>query len=172
MDLFVQFRWRSSPGHWDLVASSLDRAPNQTSFQDALVSKHARSAFAYVFVYANAGWETLPISPDFERVPSASVVAGSLGPGRETMPIPPDCEHVPGSGVTASATDAGWESISIPPDRIHVPGAGIAAGAPDPEIMLIPSDCERVTGTIGDAGDLFFVRFYVDDSILLEVRFF
>ena len=62
----------------------------------------------------------------------------------------------------------------IPPDRTHIPGAGVATGAPGPdqETMSIPSDCERVPGNGGDAGDPFFVRFYVDDGILVEVRFF
>lgn len=40
------------------------------------------------------------------------------------------------------------------------------------ETMSIPSDCERVSGAGGNAGDQFFVRFYVDDGILVEVRFF
>ena len=62
----------------------------------------------------------------------------------------------------------------IPPDRTHIPGAGVATGAPGPdqETMSIPSDCERVPGNGGHAGDPFFVRFYVDDGILVEVRFF
>ena len=38
--------------------------------------------------------------------------------------------------------------------------------------MPISSDCERVPGNGGDAGDPFFVRFYLDDGILVEVRFF
>ena len=64
--------------------------------------------------------------------------------------------------------------MSIPPDRTHIPGADIATGAPGPdrETMSIPSDCERVPGNGGDAGGPFFVRFYVDDGILVGVRFF
>ena len=38
--------------------------------------------------------------------------------------------------------------------------------------MSILSDCECVPRTGGDAGYHFFVRFYVDDGILVEVRFF
>ena len=38
--------------------------------------------------------------------------------------------------------------------------------------MPIPSDCERVPGNGGDAGNPFFVRVYVDDVILVEDRFF
>ena len=44
LDLFLHFGWRSSPDYWDLVASSLEHAHNQTSFQDAVVSEHGRSA--------------------------------------------------------------------------------------------------------------------------------
>ena len=90
------------------------------------------------------------------------------------MPIPPACERVPGSGITAGVTDAGWEMRSIPPDFTNIPGIGVAAGAPgsDRETMPTPSDCKRVPGNGGDAGDIFFVKFYVDDGILVEVRFF
>ena len=175
-NLFLQFGWRSSPGFRDLVTSSLEHAHNQTSFQDAVVSEHGRSAVAYVRVDADACWETMPIPPDCERVPSAGVVAGSPDACRETtpIPIPPDCERVPGSGITAGVTDAGWETMSIPPDYTHIPGAGVAAGAPGPdrETVPIPSDCERVPGNAGNADDPFFVRFYVGDGILVDVRFF
>ena len=135
-----------------------------------MISEHGRSAVAHVSVGADAGWETMPIPPDCERVPSASVVAGSPDTGRETMPIPPDWERVPDFGVTAGVTDVGWETISIPPDQAHIPGAG--APGPDRETMPIPSDCERVAGNEGDAGDPFFVRFCIDDGILVEVRSF
>ena len=174
MNLFLQFGWRSSPGYWDLVASSLEHVYNQTKFQDAVLPEHYRSAVAHVRVDANAGWETMPISPACERVPSAGVVAGSPDAGRETMPIPPDYKRVPGSGITAGVTDAGWETMSILPDHIRIPGAGVAAGAPGPdrETISIPSDYERVPGNAGDAGDTFFVRFHVDDGILVEARFF
>ena len=61
--------------------------------------------------------------------------------------------------------------MSIPPDSTHIPGAGVAAGVPSPdrETMPIPSDCEGVPGNGSDAGNPFFVRFYVDDGILVEV---
>ena len=104
VDLFPQFGWRSSPEYWDLVASSLEHVHIQTSFQDAVVYEYARSAVvALVSVDANAGWETMPIPPDCERVPSAGVFAGSQPTSRETMQIPPDCERVPGSGVTSAS---------------------------------------------------------------------
>ena len=48
VDVFLQFEGRSSPGYWDLVASSLEHAHNQTGFQDAVVSEHGRSAIAHV----------------------------------------------------------------------------------------------------------------------------
>ena len=152
----------------------MENTHNQTSFQDAVVSEHGRSAVAHVRVDADAGWETIPIPPDCERVPRAGVVASSPDASRETIPIPPDCERVPGSGITTGVTDAGWETMSIPPDYTHIPGAGIAAGAPGPdrETMPIPSDCECVPVSGGDASDPFFVRFYVDDGILVKVRFF
>ena len=38
--------------------------------------------------------------------------------------------------------------------------------------MLILSDCERMLGNGSGAGDSFFVRFYIDDGILVEVHFF
>ena len=138
-----------------------------------VVSEHVRSAVAHVSVDADAGWETMRVLPDCERVPSAYIVAGSPDASRETIPIPPDCERVPGSGVTARATDASWETILISPDRAHMPGAGVAAVAPgsDREMMPIPSDCESVPGTGGDAGNSFFVRFFVDDNILIEVGY-
>ena len=119
----------------------MEHGHNQTSFEDAEVSKHDRSAVAPVSVEAGAGCET--------------------------MPIPPDCERIPGSDVIAGATDAGWETMSISPDRAHIPGDGVAAGTPGPnrETMPIPSDYERVPGTNGDAGDPSFVRFYFDDDI-------
>ena len=172
MYLFPQSRWRSSLGYWDLVASSLEHAHNQTSFQDKVVSEHGRSTVvAHVSADADAGWKTMPVLPDYECVSSAGVVTGSPDAGRETMLIPPDCERVPGS---VGATGAGWETMSIPPDRGHIPCAGVVTGAPGPdrETMPIPSDCERVTGAGGDAGDPFFVQFYVDDGILFEVPFF
>ena len=152
----------------------MEHAHNQTTFQDAVVFVHGRSAVAHVKVDADAGRETMPISPDCERVPSAGAVAGSPDASRKTMPIPPDCERDPGSGITAGVTDAGWETMSIPLDYIHKPGAGVATGAagPDRETMPIPPDCERVPGNDSDAGDPFFVRFYVDDGILVEVRLF
>ena len=87
VDVFLQFGWRSSPGYWDLVASSLEHAHNQTSFRDVMVSGHGRSAIAHVSVDADAGWETMPIPPDCKCVPSAGVVAGSPGAGMETLPI-------------------------------------------------------------------------------------
>ena len=122
----------------------------------------------------DAGWETVPIPPDYERVPSTGVAAGHPDADRQTMPIPPDCKHVPGSGITADVADAGWGTISTAPDYTRIPDADVAAGAPgpDPETMSIPSDCERVLGNGGDAGDPFVVRFYVDDSILVGARFF
>ena len=128
---------------------------------------------AHVSVDADAGWETMRISPDYERVPSARIVAGNPGTSRETMPIPPDCERVPGSSDTAGATDGSWGTISIAPDRAHKPGAGVAgvAAGRNRETIPIPSDCESVPGTGGDAGNPFFVRFYVDDNILKEVRY-
>ena len=128
VDLFLQFGWRSSPGYWDLVASTLEHAYNQTSSQDAVVSRHGRSDVAHAGADADSDWETMSIPPDRERVPSAGAVAGSPGAGRETMPIPPDCKRVPGSGVTADATDGGSEMMSLSPDRTHKPGAGVAAG--------------------------------------------
>ena len=123
---------------------------------------------------ADAGWETMLIPPDYERVPSAGVAAGYPDADRNTMPIPPDSKIVPGSGITAGVADTGWETMPIPPDNTRIPGAGVAAGAPGPdqETMSIPSDCERVPDNGGDAGDSFVVRFYVDDGILFEVRFF
>ena len=53
-------------------------------------------------------------------------------------------------------------------------GSGVSAGALDDdwETMPIPSDCKRVAGTGNGAGGHFFVRFYRDDVILVEVRFF
>ena len=67
------------------------------------------------------------------------------------MPIPPYCERA-----------------------LHIPDAVVATGAyaPGREMMRIPSKCERVPGTSGDAGDPIFVRFYVAGSIVVEVRFF
>ena len=89
------------------------------------------------------------------------------------MLISPDCGCVPDSDVTAGATDALSETISIPPEHAHISGAGVA-GAIDPyrETVTIQSDCERVSSTHGDAGNPFFVWFYVEDGILVEVRFF
>ena len=129
---------------------------------------------AHVRVDTDASWETMPIPPYYERVPSAGVAAGNPDADRETMPIPPDCKHVPGSGIIAGVADVGWETISILPDCTLIRDAGVAAGAPGPnqETMSIPSDSERVPGNGGDAGDPFVVRFYVHDSILAEVRFF
>lgn len=40
------------------------------------------------------------------------------------------------------------------------------------ETTPIPSNCERVRGAGGNCDDFFFVRFYVDGGILVEVRFF
>ena len=139
-----------------------------------MVSEHSRSAVANVNTDADAGCETMPILPDCERVPCPGIVAGSPDAGRETVLIPPDCERVSGSGVTAGVTDAGLEAMSIQPDYAYIPGASFAAGAPgsDWKTMPIPSDCLRVPGTGGDAGDLFFVWFYVDDGNLVEVRLF
>ena len=129
---------------------------------------------AHVRVDADAGWETMPIPPGYEHVPSAGVAAGNPDADRETMPIPPDCKHVPGSGITAGVADAGRETITIPPDYTRIRDAGFAACAPGPdqETMSIPPDCERVPGNSGDAGDLFVVRFYVDGSVLVGVRSF
>ena len=81
---------------------------------------------------------------------------------------------VPGSSTTAGVTGSVWETMSIPPDFTHIPGAGVAAGTPGPdrETMPTPSDCKRVPGNGDDAGGPFFVRFHVDDGILVEVRFF
>ena len=177
VDLFLQLGWRSSPGFWNLGVSSLEHAHNQTSFKDVIVSEQGRSAVvAHVRVDADAGWETMPIPPDFEHVPSAGVVAGSRDAGRETMSIPPDCEHVPGSSITAGVADAGWETVSIPPDCTHIPGAGVAAGAPGPdrETMPIPSNCEHGPGNGGDTGDPFFVglrrRWYFGRGAFLSRR--
>ena len=152
-DLFLEFGWRSNRGYWNLVASSLEHAHNQTSFHVTVVSEHGRNDVAHVSVDAIC-WETMSTPQDCERVPSAGVAAGSPGADREMMPIPPDCERVPGSGITTGVTHASWETLSIPPDRTHIP------------------DCERVPGNDGDAGDPFFVWFYVDGGILVKVRFF
>ena len=148
-DLFLQFRGRSSPGYWDLVVSPLEYAHNQTSFQNATVSEHGRSAGGHVRVDVDAGRETMPVPPNCERVPSAGVVAGSPDAGRETIPIPPDCEREPDSGSTASVTDTDWEMMPIPPDRTHTLGAGVAAGTPGPDRETIPisSDYERLLVT-------------------------
>ena len=174
MDLFLLFGRRSRLGYWNLVASSLEHAYNQTSYQHAVAFEHGRSAVAHVSVDADAGWETMPIPPDCQRVPSTGVIAGNPHANREKMAIPLDCERVSGSGITAGDTDADWETISIPPDCIHITDIGVATGAPGPdwETMSIPSDCERVPGNGGDIGDPFFVPFYVDDGILVEVRVF
>ena len=174
VDLFLQFWWRSSPSFWELAASSLEHAHNQTSFRDAVDLKHGRSVVGHVRMDADTGWETMPIPSDCERVPSAGVVAASPDAGRETMSIPSDCERASGSGITAGVTDAGWKTMSIPPNCVHIPCVNVAAGAPshDQETMPIPSDFERVPGNGCDAGDPFFVRFYVDDGILVDARFF
>ena len=89
------------------------------SSQDAVVSELGRSAVAHVGVDADACWETLPIPPGCERVPSAGVVAGSPDAGKETMPTPLYCERGPGSGITTGVTDAGWDTMSIPLDCTH-----------------------------------------------------
>ena len=60
--------------------------------------------------------------------------------------------------------------MSIPPDRTHILGAGGAWLQPGDGAD--PVRCKRVPGNGGDAGDLFFVQFYVGDGILVEVRFF
>ena len=148
VDLFLQFGWRSSPGYWDLVAWSLEHAHNQTSSEDPMVSELGRSYVEHVSADADAGLETIPILPD--------------------------CERVPDSRVTGGAPDVGWETIRIPSDRTHIPDSGVAAGASgvDRETLPIPSDAERAPGTGGDTGDPFFVRLYVDDSILVKERFF
>ena len=119
---------------------------------------------------ADAGWETMLIPPDCERVPSAGVVAGSPNTGKYTVPIPPVCERVPGCDTTAGVIDAGWKTMPVPPDHTHIPGAGVAAGAlgPNRETMTIPSDCECVAG---NGGYPFLERFYVDDGILVKARF-
>ena len=106
-------------------------------------------------------------------MPTAGVVAGSPDVVRDTMPITPDCKRMPESSGVAAA-NAGTKMISIPPDRANISGAGVATGAPGPgrETMPIPSDCERVPGTGGNSGDLFFMRLYVKDDFFVEVRFF
>lgn len=151
---------------------------NQTGFQNSLVPEHGRSALAHFSANADADWETMATPPDSERLPTIGVVASSLDSGRETIRILPDWELVLGSGVTTCAADAGWEAtdagretISIPPDYAHIPAAGVAAGAPGP-MTQSPSDCERVLDIGSDAGDPFFVRFYVDNCILVVIRFF
>ena len=97
MDMFLKFGWRSSPGVRDLETSPLEHARNQTSFQDVVVSKRDRSTVVKVSADADTDWETMPIPPDYERVPKAGVVAGSPDTGGKTMPIPPDYDRVPNS---------------------------------------------------------------------------
>ena len=113
------------------------------------------------FANTDVGREAITISPDFERVSNAGVVAGSPDAGREMVSIPLDSKLVPDSGVTADATDAGWETMSIPSDCAHIPGAGIAADALGPrrERTPTPSDYERVPGTGSNAGGPLFKSF-------------
>ena len=173
VNLFLHFWWRSSPGYWDLLALSLDHAHKQTSFQGAMISDNGRSPVAHAGVDAGAGWETMSIVLNCERVPSAGDVAGSPDAGRETMPIPPGREHVQSSGVTTDVTDLVGRRYRYR-QMAHTHKA--------PALPLAPltltgrrcptSECERVHGNGGDAGDPFFVRFYVEDGILVDVRFF
>ena len=64
--------------------------------------------------------------------------------------------------------------MSILPDCPHIRGAYLATGAPGPDqgTVTIPSDCERVPGNGGATSYTFFVWFYIDDGILVDVRFF
>ena len=115
-----------------------------------MVSKHAKSAVAHVNADANANWDKIPISPDYERVPGASVVTGSPDASRKSMRVSPDCERVPGSHRCWLGDDVGsTRSRTHTRRRVSL----------DRETMLIPLDCERVPGTGDDADDPFFVRF-------------
>ena len=149
----------------------MEYAHNQTSFQDTVDSEHGSSDVAYVTADADAGWETMSIPPDCERVPSAGIFTDRPDAGRQTMPIPLECERVPVSGVI---TGAGWKTMSIPPDRSHKPGAEVARGAPGPDRETTPIplkyECEPTPG--GDLGDTIVVWCYVDDIIWVKSRFF
>ena len=103
----MELWWRSSPGYWDLVASSLEHTHNQMRFIEAVVCDHGKSIEAHVNADADVVWETISIPPDCKCVPSAAGATSSPAAGRETMPIPLDCECVSGFGITAGATDVG-----------------------------------------------------------------
>lgn len=64
-----------------------------------------------------------------------------------------------GSVVTQEGSEA-VKHVRIVPSPVDAPAADL------------PSGCQKVQGTGGFAGSPFFVRYYVDDGILVEVRFF
>ena len=94
VDLRLQFRWRSSPGFWGLMASALEHAHTHSTFQNVAVSPQGAAAVKHV----------------------------RLAPPR-------------GASVTP-----------------------------------LPRDCRTVSGSGGSAGSRFFVRYYVDDGIRVEIQ--
>lgn len=89
-----------------LVASSLEHTHNHTSFQDAVISEHERSAVPHASVDADAGWEKTPIPPYCERVRGTSGDAG--GPFFVRF-------FYAGNGILLSVKAAGQELI----DRVQ-----------------------------------------------------
>ena len=113
------------------------------------------------------------IPSDYQRVPSADIVADCPDAGRERyrsyqianvcqaptlLPVPPMLVRRRCQSRQISHT---CEAPALLPVPVALTGT-----------MLIPSDYKRVPGSGGDDVDPSLVQFYVDDGIFVKVLFF
>ena len=127
------------------------RIDAKEAFRQLLIDPAGAPAFGYVFgdqvvvdLRCQFGWRS---SPGFWSLFSSAL----------------EHSHTHTSYQDATVTDEGVAAVQ------HVKVIPSAAAGP---AVPVPPDCLPIVGEGGYAGSRFFVRYYVDDGVLIEVRFF
>lgn len=129
----------------------LCRVDVKEAFRQVHVAPSGASAFTYVFegqavvdLRCQFGWRS---APGFWSLSSSAL----------------EHSHTHTSFQTSMVTAEGAAAVQLV--KVVPPEAGRAA-------IPVPADCRPVDGEGGYAGSPYWVRYYVDDGVLVEVRFF
>ena len=131
------------------VEIMLCRVDVREAFRQVLVDPSKASVFGYVMgdvvvvdLRCQFGWRS---SPGFWSLFSSAL----------------EHSHTHTTFQTASVLPVGAESV----DHVHI----VSPTAP---AARLPRDCATIVKDSGLAGSAFFVRYYVDDGVLVEAKFF
>jgi len=135
--------------HGDEIEILLCRVDVKDAFRQILVDPSGAAVFGYVMgdevvvdLRCQFGWRS---SPGFWSLFSSAL----------------EHSHTHTSFQTASVLPEGAKAV----DHVRIV-------PPDVSAVSLPRDCEPVVMDGGFAGSEFFVRYYVDDGVLVEARFF